>query len=164
MKRDVKKHSTIYSYLEPYLENGSEEAISIARKQYWREYKAAWRREKRKTDKEITTNWNKDELAEIGKVARQHKMSKTAYIKLAALSYARKKFLVPNYSEIRQIAQMLGMLYNINHRALTEDNSIPTETGKLILSKIFEWERLILPLLHNPKPANEENQNLKVCK
>jgi hypothetical protein len=154
--RAVKRHSTIYSYLTPYLESGSEEAIAAARQQYWREYKATWRKNKRKSEKEITTIWKKDELIEVAKEAKRHKLSKTAYIKQAALSYGRKQFLVPNYPEIRQIAQSLGMLYNITHRALTEEHSLPTETGKQILEKIFEWERIILPLLHRPLPIDNE--------
>lgn len=151
MKRAIKQKSTIYKFLEPYLESGNEEAIAHARKEYWRAYKASWRNAKRKRSKEITTTWNKEELIEIATHAKRSNMSKAEYIKLASLAYGKRQYLVPNYPEIRQISQILGMLYNINYKALYEDAVISSDVGKVILEKLYEWERMILPLLHNPQ-------------
>ena len=62
--RSAKKKSSIYQYLDSIniLESGTDDDISQARKKYWREYKAGWRRQKRKEEKELTTSWTADEL------------------------------------------------------------------------------------------------------
>src|ERR1019366_2635342 len=154
MKRATKKG--IYDYLDSIkiLESGTDEDITLARKKYWREYKAAWRRNKRKNEKELTTSWAADELAELTKEARRHKISKTKFIKTSTLAYIDKRYIVPDQIEVRRIAQLLSITYN-TIREMMDENALHLQTGKIILEKIFDLERQVLVSLHNPKTIEQ---------
>ena len=156
MKRKIKNKSSIYEYLDStkVLESGTENDIAQARKKYWREYKAQWRKQKRKAEKELTTSWTVEELKIIGDVARKHKISKTEFLKMSALAYIDKRYIVPDAIEVRRIAQMLAMSYNLIQEMINE-NVLHLQTGKIILEKIFELEREVLVSLHNPKTLDQ---------
>ena len=154
MKCTTKKG--IYEYLDSIkvLESGTDEDITLARKKYWREYKATWRRKKRKNEKELTTSWTTDELIELTKEARKHKVSKTKFIKKSTLAYIDKRYIVPDQIEVRRIAQLLSVTYN-SIREMMDENSLHLQTGKIILEKIFDLERQVLVSLHNPKTIEQ---------
>ncbi len=156
MKRKVKSKSNIYTYLQSkgVLENGSHEEIQNARKEYWSEYKRNWRNEKRKKEKEFTISLNSDELKILSKAAKNHKISRTAFIKMAVFAYINTLFIVPDSMEVRKITQLLSMNYN-SIQELIDEEKINTLDGKIILQKIYELEREILPLLHNPQSLEE---------
>ena len=150
------KNKGIYEYLDSIkvLESGTNEDITLARKKYWREYKATWRRNKRKTEKELTTSWTADELLELTKEARRHKVSKTKFIKTGTLAYIDKRYIVPDQIEVRRIAQLLSITYN-SIREMMDENTLQLQTGKIILEKIFDLERQVLVSLHNPKTIEQ---------
>ncbi len=154
MKRATKKG--IYEYLDSIkvLESGSDEDLTLARKKYWRTYKATWRRKKRKEEKELTTSWTDDELTELTKEARRHKVSKTKFIKTSTLAYIDKRYIVPDQIEVRRIAQLLSVTYNSIQEMIYE-NALQLQTGKIILEKIFDLERQVLVSLHNPKTIEQ---------
>ena len=154
--KSSKKNSGIYQYLDllKVLESGTEEDITSVRQNYWREYKAKWRRQKRKEEMEITTSWTSDELREINKEAKRHKISKTKFIKTSTLAYIDKRYIVPDQIEIRRIAQLLALSYNSIQEMINE-NALHLQTGKIILEKIFELEREVLVSLHNPKTLEQ---------
>lgn len=154
MKGRSKKHSAFYEYLEPFLEKGDEKQIALARKQYTRQYKARWRKQKRKFEKELTTSWNKDDLKMLSEAARNHKKSKTSFIKQATLAYINKSFIVPDLFTVREIAQLLTMNYN-SIREMMDENALPLQTGKIVLEKIVDLERQVLISLHNPKTLEQ---------
>lgn len=149
MKRAIKKRSNLYQYLEPFLENGSEEEIALARKQYWKEYKRQWRKAKRATETELRVSFTPAELKVLTEAARKHKMSRTKYIKRTTMAYGHKTFVVPEYPEIRKIAQVLALSYN-SIAALLDENELPIGIGKRLLDQISDLERAILPVLHHP--------------
>src|SRR5580693_8313552 len=103
MKRAKKKG--VYDYLDSIkvLESGTDEDITRARKKYWKEYKATWRRKKRKEERELTISWTADELTQLTKEARRHKISKTKFIKTSTLAYIDKRYIVPDQIEVRRI-------------------------------------------------------------
>lgn len=136
------------------LESGNKEAIAQARKNYWRIYKALWRNQKRKMEKEIAVSWAENDLKTIGIAAKHHKMSLTAYTKAATLAYTHKAYIIPNSSEVRRIAQLLALNYNAVLELAEEDN-ISLKDVKMILEKITELERTVLVTLHNPKTIDQ---------
>ena len=152
------KHTTngLYAYLEAsgVLEKGTDEAIAEARKNYWRIYKTAWRRQKRKDEKELTISWNTDELKTLHDEAKRHKISKTKFIKTATLAYIDKRYIVPNQLEIRKVAQLLALNYN-SIQEMIDEKELPLQTGKIILEKIFELERAVLISLNSPKTIEQ---------
>src|SRR5665213_878919 len=150
------KTKCINDYLDSIkvLESGTDEEITLARKKYWREYKVTWRRKKRKEEKELTTSWTPDELIEITKEARRHKVSKTKFIKTCTLAYINKRYIVPDQIEVRRIAQLLSVTYN-SILEMMDENTLQLQTGKIILEKISDLERQVLVSLHNPKTIEQ---------
>lgn len=156
MKRVKKTKGGVYAYLlsTGVLVKGSLEEIQKAKDQYWKEYKARWRKLKRKEEKEITVSFNTDELKEISSEAKRHKMSRTRFIKHASLAYINKSFIVPNNLEVRKIAQLLSMAHNLIQEALYE-TKINRLSGLNMLETILNLERQILPLLRNPQSLTD---------
>ena len=155
MKHTPNKHS-IYQYLDScgVLKSGNEDIIARARKDYWRIYKKIWRQKKRKTEKEITVSWNTDELKTVSNAAKQHKMSRTAFVKASTLAYINKAYIIPDIMEVRRIAQLLALNYNAVLE-LTEEKGISLKEIKNILEKITELERTVLLSLHDPKTIDQ---------
>ena len=154
MKARNRKQSSIYQFLEPVLQTGGAKEIALARTQYWREYKANWRRQKRRSEKELTTSWTKDELKILTEAAKKHKVSITRFIKTSSLAYIDKRYIIPDQLEVRRIAQHLAMTYN-SIQEMVNENELNLQTGKIILEKIFELERTFLVSLHNPKTLEQ---------
>lgn len=151
-KRKSDTKSSIYAFLKSsgVLENGSHDEIQKVRKEYWREYKSRWRRNKRKIEKEISISLTQDELKQLSEQAKRHKRSRTKFIKQACFAYINKSFIVPDVKEVRKISQQLSLIYNSIHE-LTEDNTIEFKSGRIILENIYKLEREILPVLYHPK-------------
>ena len=154
MRRSKKKG--IYDYLDSIkvLESGTDEQIILAQKIYWKNYKATWRRNKRKNEKELVTSWAKDELADLSNAAKKHNLSKTRFIKSACLAYIDKRYIVPDQMEVRRIAQLLSITYN-SIREMMDENALQLQPGKIILEKMFDLERQVLVSLHNPKTIEQ---------
>ncbi|MBK7800057.1 MAG: hypothetical protein IPJ53_13215 [Saprospiraceae bacterium] len=108
---------------------------------------------KRKSGKEITISFSIDEFKEITSESKRHKLSRTKFIKQACFAYINKSYIVPDFKEVKRIAQQLSMTYN-SIQGLIEENSIEFKSGKSILKSIYNLEREILPALHNPNSLN----------
>jgi len=148
MKR---KGKGIYQYLqsEGVLETGSDEAIKAARKRYWAQYKAAWRRNKRNTSKSFEIIMNPKEHARIQGAAKMHKRSSTSYIKEAALAYSQQLFLVPDITVVYEIKEALSLLSYALHDALDESY---VNNGNLaeVIGIMTAFETKIYPLITEP--------------
>ncbi|MEA3427305.1 MAG: hypothetical protein U9R46_13760 [Bacteroidota bacterium] len=152
MKQNGKHKSNLYEYLDTsgVLDTGSDEAIEKARKEYWKKYKAHWRKQKRQTEKELTTSWTVDELKDLTKAARHHNMSRVAFIKSATIAYTHKAFIVPDKTGVQRIAQLLAMNYNLLQEMI-DQRTFPLLSGKPILDRIEELEKAVLVSLNSPK-------------
>lgn len=156
MKPCRKHKNSLYEYLDAsgVLDTGSDEAIAEARKEYWKKYKATWRKQKRQTEKELTTSWNPDEIKELSKVARQHNMSRVAFIKSATIAYSNKAFIMPEKIGVQRIVQLLAMNYNLIQE-LIEERTFPLFSGKSILEKLNTLEKEIRVSLYSPKTLEQ---------
>jgi len=141
--------------MAPVLETATDEQLQELRKTYWKNYKRKWRQEHRKKIKELYTEWNEEELRMISKAANNHHMSKTKFIKKAAVAYANSKYLVPDYFEIREIFQFVAMSYN-QLKDSTDEYNIPLETGKKVMQLYFELEQNIERILMHPQLIYKE--------
>jgi len=152
MKRKINSKSSVYSYLKlsGVLDKGTHNDIQEKRKEYWREYKRKWRNQKRKNDTEITISLSAEELHELTTEAKRHKVSRTKFIKQACFGYINNRYIVPDIAEVRKISQLISMTYNSIQESM-ELNKIDFKNGKDILERIYQLEREILPVLHNPK-------------
>ena len=162
MKRAIKHTSSVNKYLDTLniLEKGSPEDIMAARKLYWRAYKAIWRQKNRAKLQGFTPYFSQEEVVMLNDAAKQHKRSRTQFIKEASLAYISKNYLVPDLLQIRKIIQLLQMNFNIIQEML-DDNKIPTMAGKLLLDKLNTLELEIRRELHNPKTLKELIETIK---
>lgn len=156
MKRAIKKQSGLYAFLEPYLAQGSEEAIAKARKAYWKEYRAKWRKNKRKVEQVFAVSFTKSELHIINKAARTHKRSRTRFIKEAVMAYINQQYLVPDVVTVHEIKELLVVAYTHIHK-LSEERLVPEVMGKYLLLKILEMEKAVTEKLNNPKTVTGDH-------
>lgn len=145
------KTSSIYQYLESkgLLENGSPEDIAQAKKEYWRMRRNELRREKRKREQQFTVSYTKAEMKIIEQEAGKRNISRTRYIRQAALA----KLSMPNINSIKEL------LY-LNYKALTTlqgQGAIPKETTNLLVSRIHRLEKAVLYLLTHPKSIENDS-------
>jgi hypothetical protein len=150
MKRTINNNGSIYDYLEPFLETGNAEDITQARKQYWRDYKSKWRKEKRQKEKEFTISFTDKELKIINQNAHKHNRSCTRFIKEASLSYCAKKFLFPDLTTLNRIRELLALNYNAMQQ-LSEESNISNLQADECMMRIADLEKKVLTLLQNPK-------------
>jgi hypothetical protein len=107
--------------MQPYFERGIEAEIAIAKKLYRRQYKAAWRKENRKTIKEITLQWTKEEFRVLQQEVKKHKESITKFVKRATLGYMDKTYVVPSHETIYKLLVTFTLCYNRLEELLEED-------------------------------------------
>jgi hypothetical protein len=114
--KDHSKKTSLWKYLEPYLERNNQEEITQAKKEYYRKYKAEWRRKHRLEQKEYTVSFNKLELQEITNSAKQYHRSVTQFIKAATISTSRLELLIPDEATFRCIEALLTKNYSLLER------------------------------------------------
>jgi len=148
------KKTNLYDYLESVLENGTQEEISLAKKDYWKKYKAEWRKNRRREQKEFTVSFNSKELRVLKPVVTKHKRSYTRFIKEATLTYAKQEFLVTDPVKVNRIKELLVLNYN-SLQQLSEENILDEAIGNELMEKIAELESQILAILHNPKSLEQ---------
>jgi ribosomal protein S25 len=146
--------TSLHDYLEPVLETGNEEEIAFARKMYWKKYKAAWRKQRRKEQKEFAVSFTDKELGLITSEAKKHHRSRTGYIKHACLAYSEKRFLMADLAAFNRIRELLSLNYN-SLQQLSEENVLQYHTGNQLMEKIAELERNVLTSLQNPKSLDQ---------
>lgn len=103
--------STLQEYLEEsgVLENGTDEEIAAAKKEYQRRYQAQYRRTRRQTHPETTVTFTRDEWNFLKEVAKRHNQSLPKFIKQAALAYQTQQYIVPDEQAVARIEQLLSL-------------------------------------------------------
>ncbi len=151
-QRAIKKKSGVYAYLHStkVLETGSDQDIAVARKAYWNEYKARWRQRHRKAQKQITISLTASEATEMTQATKKHKRSLTRFIKESCLANIRKQYLAPDPLALATIRQLLAMNYNALQK-LFDENRVPFEAGRALLSQMAALEQKVIEELYNPK-------------
>ena len=154
MKHRIQNESGIYKYLKASGVLGqSSEAIEAARRVYWNQYKRKWKKAKFKQEKAFTVSFNPIELKEISDAAALHSLSRSRFIKLAALAYVHKKYLVPNIEAIYQVKTLLSLNYSALQE-LFDENIVPYSVGIELMSRMEQMEHEILKQLMHPKSVN----------
>lgn len=156
MKSGKPISQNVYQYLESrgLLEQGTEEEITAAKKQYWATYKTAWRKAKRSIETEFITSWNDDELQILHDAAKRHHTSRTRFIKQATLAYINSTYIVPDGKAVRAIAQLIGLTLNTLKELIDSENISPEER-RMAIDRFYALEHNFLSTLHNPKPIEE---------
>ncbi len=146
----------MYAYLlsTKVLENGTEQDIAKAREQYWREYKANWRRNKRKTEKSFTISFTGNELSVLSTTAKKHKKSVSAFIKASCLAYIQKQYVVPDAYVVNSVRELLAMNY-MSLKSAFDNLNVPYQAGIELLHRMSELEANVTTQLHNPKSLDD---------
>lgn len=154
MKRAIKKQSNLYTFLEPFLEAGNEDAIVQARKDYWKQYKKNWKQQKRQEQRTFEVSFNKQEWSILKQLAITYSGSHARFIKQAALAYCQQTYLIPDQLAYNNIQQALTMLYN-KLKDMEADNKLSPTASQQILQLFFSVEAKIEQQLKYPKTLEE---------
>jgi hypothetical protein len=96
------------------LENGSEEQIRAARKEYRKIYLTNYKKKQRAENPEYSVLFSRQngEYNRIITAARRHKLTVPAFLKSATLAYISKTFIVPDRDVIVKLAALLAECLN----------------------------------------------------
>jgi hypothetical protein len=148
------KKMSLYDYLEPVLEYGTEEQIALARKKYWANYKAAWRKNRRKQQKEFTISFTPKELQIMKAASSKHAGSDTGFIKASALAYWQKQYLATDPIAINRVKELLALNYNVLQQ-LSEGEGLNNDISTALMKKIADLEQQVLTTLRNPRTLEQ---------
>lgn len=136
----MKKTSGVWQYLQDcgVLEHGSAEEIQAARREYWKAYKRAWKKEQRSS---YTISLNSEETKELLRAAAKHHRAPTAFIKEALFAYLHTSFIVPDLATVQEIAILLSRSYCLlQTMAENSDSGDTGTTGALSILTRLEAE------------------------
>lgn len=156
MKKRQNNKNSLYSFLDEtgVLDSGNEKDISLARQEYWRKYKAEWRRRKRKEQKHFTVSLTDKEMRVLAPAAQKHHRSCTRFIKEAALAYCTKQFLSTDPEALNRIRELLALNYNSLQQLSEEIVFRENEAGR-IMQTIEKLERDVLNTLQHPQSLEQ---------
>lgn len=154
-----RKQSGVYAYLvaSGVLEHGKLEDIAEAKKAYWSLRKKEWKQKKRKTEQQFTVSFTDDELKIIQSASKKHRISRTAYIKAAALAYPRLQYIVPDSSIITSIQEAIYANYN-GLEKICEQGLAGEAVIENLLQRMEVLESLVLSQLLYPQLKEDDNQ------
>ena len=159
MKRAIKHTSSIYEYLEAsgVLDTGTDTQIENARKAYWKEYRAAYQRQKRKEMNVFTVSFTNKEMRLLKPIVKKHNSSYTPFIKQATLAYLQQQFVIMDPESINQIRELLTRNFTTLQNF---EEQLPENHTHVSLTKIFSLlEQDINQILHNPNTLENAIQN-----
>lgn len=128
--------------------------IAKAKKDYYRAYKSQWRRNDRKNSKVFEVLLKGDEHTQIATAAKAHKLSKTRFIKTAALAYLDRRFIVPDMHSVGLIRQLLALNYT-TLQSLFDESKLPFDIGRDVQTQMSKLENAILSSLVNPNTLEQ---------
>ena len=156
MKRKPIAESGVHKYLQSLgLQNATPEVIERAKKAYWNQVKRQWKKDKAKKEKSFSVSFDPSELKDIAEAAAMHNMSRSRFIKLAALSYVHKKYLVPNTEVIHKINFLLSRNYSAL-QDLYESEKVPPEMAIELMHRMEILEKIIVQHLIQPKLVSSD--------
>ncbi len=154
MRQDSNTRQSIYRFLEEtgVLQSGDAAQIEAAKALYYRNYKRQWRKAKRHAEKVFEITLDANEYSIIETAAKKHNMSKTAFIKAAALAYSRQQYIVPRLEVLYELKELLAL----NYDALQQMQEEGKANGALHI--IAHLESTVLKLLFTPKLQSDGNR------
>jgi len=151
MKEKNRYGSGLYAYLEASgVLNGSTEAITSARKTYLNECKRRSIQSKRKREHNFSVWFTDAELKVVTEMASLCNLSKTRFIKQAALAQAQRKPISFSCESANEVKVALFLQYTIIQE-LFDRGQIPYEIGIVLLQNVESIERKCIPLFNQPK-------------
>jgi len=160
---NAKKHTgEMWDYLESIgvLENGTDEEIKKAKRNYRKLYFTKHKRKQRALKREFTLRFSKEkqEYLRVECIARQHKMKITEFLKSAVLAYINKTYIVPDRSQVWDLEQLLSQCLNEIQTIVKQKERYSYEREQkyeLIEKRIEKLEKEINQVLKQPFTIEE---------
>lgn len=165
--RKTPKDSPLWKYLEArgVLENGTDEQIIAAKRQYRKNYLHHFKQRQRKVKPGFTVMLSKEngQYDSISLAAKKHSLAITAYLRDAALAYTNQYYIVPDKAQVARLEQLLAQYLNEVQRIdpVKEKYSWEREQKYEAIEKsIVAMKVQIREALSNPPLApNHDSQN-----
>ncbi|CAM6002396.1 unnamed protein product [Sphagnum balticum] len=84
-----------------------DEAIALARREYWRQYDREYKAQRRSKNKEHVVNLEPKEYEIISEGAKKHSLSIPVFLKMASLAYLNHTYVSPESASVRKIEAVL---------------------------------------------------------
>src|SRR5882724_11575645 len=149
MSRIKKKNIGVYAYLDSrgLLEKGTGKEIELAKKEYWRDYRKKYNKNKRQENRSFQILFNFKEAKIIARQAKKYHCSAPGYIKQSALS---EKQNIVDWVTVGEIRELI-----IGHHTtlinLIEENELPQPIGNKLLFQASLLEKRILDFFSSLK-------------
>lgn len=149
------KTSKLYQYLEAtgVLEHGTPAEIDAARKQYNKQRKAQWRRNRRAELKAVTVEFSPQEYSKIKRAAKKY-TNPTRFVYKAAIACAGQQTLTVNEATINFIHEVLLQNYH-RIRDMGDDERLTSNTEAQLIDRLAAIEKVIMEKLQNPRLLEE---------
>ena len=160
---NAKKHTgEMWDYLESIgvLENGTDEEIKKAKRNYRKIYFTKHKRKQRALKREFTVRFSKEkqEYSRVEFTAKHHKMKITEFLKSAVLAYINKTYIVPDRSQVWDLEQLLSQCLNEIQTIVKQKERFSYEREQkyeLIEKRIEKLEKEINQVLKQPFTIEE---------
>ena len=147
----------MWAYLDSLgiLEHGSEEAIKRAKKEYKRIYIKEYKRKERSSNCEfiVLLSKHKGEHKIIAEAAATHKTSISKFIKISALAYLTKKYIVPDKEAVASLELILSDCRNDIKRISKNTMQPITEKIQAMEMRLEKMESAIDALFRHPSES-----------
>ena len=142
------------------LENGSDEEIKKAKRDYRKIYFTKHKRRQRELKPEYTINFSKEngEYQKVAFTAKRHRMKTTTFLRTAILAYINKSYIVPDRLQIAELEQLLSQCLNEIQSIVKQKERFSYEREvkyEAIERKIEKLEDEINHVLKNPYTIEE---------
>lgn len=123
--KDDRIYESIWQYLDEsgVLENGTEEEIQQAKKEYWKIYQRQYKRKMRKTKRQVVLWFSQREIDQLKKVMKGYRNSFPQFVKQGAMAYANQRYLVPDIHMVGRIEQHLSLIRQSVHELSERDSN-----------------------------------------
>jgi hypothetical protein len=162
MSSKNKHKGGMWEYLDSIgiLENGTDEQIEKAKKDYRKIYFTKHKRVQRTLKREFTLRFSKEkgEYTTIELKAKQHRMKITAFLKSAVLAYINKTYIAPDRLKIAELEQLLSQCLNEIQTIVKQKEKYSYEREEkyeLIEKRIEKLEEEISTILKCPYTIEE---------
>jgi len=154
MKNESRHTKGIWKFLEEkgVLENGTDEQIKRAKKEYRKLYIFNYKRKQRQDNTEyvIALSRHKGEHKRVSEASTTHKTSITAFIKQATLAYLDKTYLVPDKDHVAELEQTLSQCRNEIQRISRNRIQPVKDQIQAIEKRIADMEESINTIFRHP--------------
>jgi hypothetical protein len=165
--RKTPKGSPLWKYLEAcgVLENGTDEQIIAAKRQYRKNYLHHFKQKQRKAKPGFTVMLSKEngQYDTISLAAKKHSLAITAFLREATLAYIHQYYIVPDRMQVARLEQFLAQYLNEVQRIAPVREKYSWEWEQkyeAIEKRIVAMQMQIKEALSNPPLAsNHDSQN-----